>query len=239
MSDRVSSQTWTTTDVWDGFLGSNYTRSGVHVDFNLSMSLTACWRAYAIISGILATLPIKILKGSDQKETEEHVAWWLLNMTTSDSQEFVSMPSFFFRQSSLIFEISKGNSYSEIVRLNSSKPVALKPYWNPDSCYPQKIENGEYIYHTSRSTGEYQVRDSSEILHYRYMPKDGVIGRSMIQYGAEALGLASAIENQAATIYRRGRPQGFISYPADAPANAVENINKICEETNIFPEIPS
>ena len=130
------------------------------------------------------------------------------------------MTSFIFREVLMNNLLIHGNSYFEIIRDNSQRPVELK-YLNTEDVEPIEMEDGIY----------YNVKKYAKpipqfnMLHFSGMGYDGIKGKSVLRVHADTIGLSLGA-NVTATSYFGNSTQmaGVLRHPGKLSEEAAQRL---------------
>ena len=94
--------------------------------------------------------------------------------------------------------LTRGNSFVYINRNGAGRPVELLPL---DVTKVKLVENDGAIYYELQEGG---VVDHYDILHFKIMSKDGLIGMSPVDVGAASIGYGIALERYGNSFFSNG-----------------------------------
>ncbi|RKN86751.1 phage portal protein [Paenibacillus ginsengarvi] len=204
--------------------GGKSTLSGVHVNDETAMRVTAYWAAVKIIAETIASLPLNVYqaKGDERVRAPNHPLYEVLHFQANPE-----MPAYTFRETFQGHICNWGNGYSFIDRNGAGQVSALWPLL-PDRTRPDRDEQGNLIYWTLLpKTNEPRRLDAFDVLHIPGFGFDGVVGYNPIKLAQEAIGLSIASEEFGAAFFGNGAtPSGVIEYPAALSDKALENYKK-------------
>ena len=186
---------------WLGFGGAS--AAGVTVNQSTAMGSAAVWACVNNISQDIAGLPCQLFHKTDSSidPVKGHAATRLLNLQASPLQN-----SFHLRQSITALVLLRGNAYARIERDRRQNLVALH-YKHPDETDVRK-SGGRLWY---KFEGDPQVYADYEVLHFKGLSLDGVMGVSVLHYHRETLGKGLAASRGAAKFYENGaKPSGVL-----------------------------
>jgi HK97 family phage portal protein len=171
------------------------------------VDVLACVR---VLAATASTLPLKTyVRSGDERQPYRGALTALLDRPSPGNT-----------QANLIAQLVgslalRGNAYlGKFKNEGAIEQVALLP---PDRVRVALIR-GEPLYTLTSDRGE-TVHTSADILHFKGLSMDGVVGLSPIAQGREALGLGAALEQYAAAMFgNSATPLGVLSVPANHPA---------------------
>lgn len=193
------------------FFGVTTTKSGAKVNRHSAMSLGAFFNAVDLCSNDIAKLPKAVFQKDGDKLTKltDHPVHHLI----SDEPNAYVTPFTFWKY--LAFSaIVKKDGYAYISRdASTGRPVALK-HLDADFVTPFKGEDKMYY----RYKG--QMIDGDDMIHIYFWTDNGYSGMNVIQYAANALGVALDGQNFVGNNFR-GVSAGVMETD-----NAVDTTNK-------------
>lgn len=182
--------------------------SGEQVDEGNSLTFSAVWRATAIISGIISSLPFKIYRqtATGREEARSHPYWEIF---TKMPTQIFTKPVYFER--ALHHYLNWGNHFAKIrfgknARLELIHPATLKGV--------DRNTRGNLVYtfleDSIDGAQEYQLRQD-QIIHVPNMG-DQLIGKGVITNARETIGLEFARRRYGNLYFKDGgKPKAFIS----------------------------
>lgn len=203
---------------WWGYVGGMPTSSGVSINQNIAMTLSAWTCGLRIISEATATLPCQLVEHTSNRVTRQATDHPLYNLLLDQPNREQDAMCWFDMQTA--FLPSYGNNYSEIQRDSTGKIINLWPIHpsriplqnirrngtSPDSW--QEIEAGqpgEIVYYVNNDDGSRTPIPASDMLHVPgVLSENGVTGQSLVKWGANSLGIALATERHAGAYFRNG-----------------------------------
>ena len=209
--------------------------SGVNVDEDTALKISAVYACVKVISETVASLPLKLLKeeeNGDMAKARYHPIYALIADCPNNE-----MSSFTFREMLMTNLLLWGNAYALIRRNRKGQIVEL---------YPLKSSNMEVVRDPTTRAIQYRYTNDDEataqtktyrarqILHIPAFTFDGVVGVSPITYAREAMGLALATEEFGARWFGSGaRPGGVLEHPGmlKDPERLRESWNKVYQGT--------
>lgn len=209
-------------------VGSYQTSSGVAVSEDGALALTALSCGIRVISETLASLPCNLLEQQDYRTTRKatsHPLWPLVHDQPNDEQDVM-----LYMDSQVSAQVGWGNAYAEIQRNTIGEIVALWPI------HPSRIPNshilrnprdpgdwqdvtvgqpGELVYYVRSDDGTCTPIAASDMLHVPgVLSRNGITGRSIVQLGRNAIGIAMATEEHAGAFFKNGaNPNIALKHP--------------------------
>lgn len=170
--------------------------AGVAVTQHTAMSLSAVWASVNAISQDIAGLPVQMIRqeGNTIEQVSGRQVTRLLNLQASPLQN-----SFHFRQSTMALLLLRGNCYAIIQRDSRQEPVQLD-WKHPDETEVRK--SGGRLYY--KFSGDPKTYQDYEVLHFRGLSLDGVMGVSVLHWHRETFGKGLASRRAALKFYENG-----------------------------------
>lgn len=205
----------------------------IKVNETSALRLSAVWSCVRLISNSIATLPknfhVRDSKGDSTIATDLSVQDLIKNPNPY-------MSSFVFTFTMMSCKLLHGNGYALIQRDGNKKPIAVIPI-HPNTV-EVKVEKGEVVYYVDEQPINY-----SDILHFKGITTDGLVGLSTIKAEAQNIGLGLASQNELKNFYEKGsKIDGFVSYPSKfdgaAKIKSEEALQKKVSGTDPTTKIP-
>lgn len=205
----------TSRDLDDFIRSSGGTATKVRVTPDTAMQVPAVIAAVSVISQSIAQLPLKLYeRAEDGNKTvaKDHPLYTILHDQPNDFQT-----SFEFRQLMQMNVLLYGNAYARINRVGTTRNsriaeiIPLKPH----EVEVKVGENMEISYeHKPSGIKTPTTYDKKEILHLRWLSRDGFRGISPIRQAKEAIGFLIAAERYGAKFFGNSAiPSGIVKLP--------------------------
>lgn len=193
------------------FLNLNQGVGNIPVNETTALRLSTVWACVRIKSNQIGTVPFNFYK-RDKKGDSTIAANIAAQLVMKRPNQY--MTAFDFKFAMMAAKMLHGNGYANIVRDGNKMPVELIPL-HPSRVEP-KIENNRLVYIIDKKD-RIQPED---MLHFKGVTLDGIVGISTIQAEAQNIGLALASQNELKLFYEKGsKIDGFVSYP-----NKLDNV---------------
>ena len=168
--------------------------SAVAVGSDNALTFTAVWAAIRLLSESVSSLPLGVYTNSDGDKivAENNPVYPLLKIRPNNYQSKIT-----FLEKVMMDLLTKGNSYVRIERNRGAIPTALLPL-NADDVKIKFID-GVLFYETASN-----IYDASDILHFKTITKDGIIGLSPIDQCKNSIGWGMAVEEFGNTFFKNG-----------------------------------
>lgn len=196
----------------DWFGGGSQAKSGVVVNEQTALRVTAYLAAVKIISETVASLPLfvyKRLETGGKARAPDHPAYEVLH-----NQANSEMTAYQFRETLQGHILNWGNGYAEIERTGGGQILGLWPLL-PDRTWPERNpDTGKLRYRTTLPDGQQVILPFENVLHIPGFGFDGLVGYNPVRLAREAIGLSLATEEFGANFFGQGaNPSGIIEYP--------------------------
>lgn len=203
------------------------TASGAVVTVEQALKNTTVFRCVSLIACSIGMLPIHLLRGGENFETnkaDDHPLYDLLYVEPNNWQT-----AFDFKAQMQFNALVHGNAYAMVVR-SMGRVVRLVPL-DPCRVAPQQGVDLSVSYRYTRPDGGTVTLNPEEVFHLRGLARDGISGTSLVKVAAEAIGLALRTEEAAARLFRNGAMVGgVLVHPGKLGPEALANIRQSLEE---------
>lgn len=208
-------------------LGLGRSDAGVLMNEHQAMRIATHHTCVKVRSQDLGTCPHEIFQqmpDGSMRQAMEHRYWSLLH-----DQPNPNMTAAIFWAVMVACVAGWGNGYAWIVRDAGARILRLVPL-KPGLTCPVKIR-GELLYATTQTdTGAVAYIDPVNVLHFKGVSFDGIVGLGPITC-VNAFGLAAAAEKFGCQFFANGaRATGVFTYPGQLDPEAEQNIDKSVRE---------
>lgn len=166
----------------------------VVVDSDKALTFTAVWSAIKLLSEAVSSLPMGVFTDDDGNKYPD-TSNPLYNIIKYKPNNYQSRSTFL--EKIMMDILTNGNSYVFIERNGAGKVTQLLPLNFDDVTITTK--DGYLFYETKN--GFY---DSSDILHFKTLSQDGIVGLSPIDQCKNAIGWGMAVEEFGNTFFKNG-----------------------------------
>lgn len=189
-----------------------HTTSGEQITPEVGFRLSTVYACVRLISENLAAMPCKVYRRTSQGRelAEDHPLYDVLHRMPNGWQTAFE---WFEMMQSLI--LIYGNAYAHIAPGPRGAVDQLIPL-HPSMMKVERLENMRLRYTYTTPSGRPIVYAQDEILHVRALSCDGVNGISPIAASPNTVGLARALENHGASLFRHGSIPGIV-FSTDRP----------------------
>jgi len=197
--------------------GSEGTLTGLAVSDETALKVSTYFAALRTVSSDIASMPLFLYRrmedGGRQKATD-HQLYRVLTR-----RPVYYMDSYQWKEFLVLHLLHSGNIFIQVIRDRSGSVVELNPI-NP-SRMVVKVDNDRLIYAITGDDGKPRVL--RDVVHIRYMSKDGIMGIGIFDKIRETLGISTAIEQvQAYKFKYHSTPTGMIIVPRGLLKNEEE-----------------
>lgn len=208
--------------------GGVSTASGVNITPDSAMRIGAVYSCVLVLSQSVAQLPLHLYRreGRDRVRVDEDPLSPLVGWQPNSW-----MTGYDWKQLSMVHLLLRGNSYWLKTRGTNRGLRELIPI------HPDRIkgvvqdELYRIFYKVARSKTEVDTIPQDDILHFRGMSFDGIIGLNPIEYAREMMGLATAAEQHGAKTFANGaRLAGILRHPGKLSKEAADRLEESFQE---------
>lgn len=202
--NKRSSDVVTSSNFWSQFGFGATTTAGKKITTHTALKLSAVYCAVEVLSNSVASLPVTIekLEGSNRETLTNHP---LASLLADQVNSYLT--SFQFRKIMMRSLLLRGNAYALIVRDPRTGNTLRLQYCDPSEVAVRHLRATDEIVYTYRGTAYL----SSDIIHLKINSDMGIVGRSVLTYAADNMGVSlSAMEFGSTTYENKGMTQGVI-----------------------------
>jgi HK97 family phage portal protein len=176
-------------------LGGTPSLTGVSVNENAVLGLSAVFRAVNLIAGGIATLPLRTVQ--QQNGITETVPSWLDN-------PYGGLTKFELIETSLLHLLLWGNAYLAHIYGGAGQLLGVSPV-HPSAVGIDVDDNGNKSYRVSLANGKTQVFTDTTMTHIKGLSTDGIRGLSPLTLARNgAFGTGLAADRTAARLFGNG-----------------------------------
>jgi HK97 family phage portal protein len=209
--------------------GGRQSSAGVSVSEDDALSLSAIFAGVQLLSSIIGALPLSVYRkdGRSRQVADDEPAHHVLH--TEYNPE---MTASIGRRTSEFHRLLWGNEYAEIQNDQRGELSALWPL-EPWRVQAKRRDSGQLFYLVD---GTREV-ESSDMLHVPLVSKDGVTGRSFVDYALTSLGVGIATQDFSARFFGNGaKPGGLLKHAGSPSKEARKEFRESWQETHGGPE---
>lgn len=198
-------------------------------DWRDTLTIPAVWRCVNVVTDAVAMLPWQVMKRGEDGQGEPqpgHPANWLLHHQASGE-----MSAFSFRKAILSHAMLQGNGYAEIQRDQRNRPTALWLIDDPDRVTPGRRASGEIAYAVQQRDGGRVIVPSADMLHFRGLATDGIVGIGILEVARRSLVVSKALDLVTERYFAQGmRTPGFVKMKGPKGLEAFANLVRLIKE---------
>lgn len=188
----------------DQVLGGGVSTTGRTISPEGALTLSAVYRAVAIKSGFISSLPFKVYRKTDTGRIEDTSAVSRL-LTVSPNPKASKVV--FFDRAMQHYELF-GNHYAKITRNQIGRAIRID-LLHPDMVTVKESDNN-LVYEIQLANGEKEIVDHDDMIHVPNMGS-GYIGKSVIKYMMEDASLMMDVRGYGSSFFGRGgKPAGLL-----------------------------
>lgn len=190
--------------------GGTATYSGVRVDHEIAMRVSAVWACIDVIASALASSDWNVYGGQRGADTKEALpddgVQRLLN-----SRFNAEMTAQAGKRALMIAAVGYGNGYAEIERDGAGRPMALWPI-EPDRVQPMRERGtGQLFYRCTQDTEAGTVDlMPEEVFHIRGASLIGIAGDDMLNRAVQSIAQAVAMDQFSAGFFGNNAQLGTV-----------------------------
>lgn len=209
--------------------GGQSTATGLWVDPNSSMQSPVVFACIRVLSESIAALPLLVyrrLPNGGKERAPEHRLYPILH-----DQPNPEMTAYELRAALVGHVCLWGNAYCEIERSDAGVN-ALWPL-RPDRMTPTRDDSNRLVYDYRLPDGKTKRFQFAQIMHWRGLSSNGIIGYSPIQQAAESVSLDMVTRQYGGRFFGNdSRPGGLLTHPGKLSADAAKRIKSSWEDAH-------
>ncbi|HUV65289.1 MAG TPA: phage portal protein [Sedimentisphaerales bacterium] len=202
----------TAAEDWAAYFGSNggrKTKAGTKIHETSAMTISALYAALNFLGGVVASLPLRVrrtLPAGGSEPATDHPLYDRLHAKANDS----GLTAWQWIYTSLLHKYLWGNWWAHVNRFGGFELTPLLP----DRTWIDM--RNPMIVHTRENNGREIILDRRDVLLIPHVSLGGVMGKGVVHYARESLGLIKAQEEFASGFFGSGvKAGGFVQVPAD------------------------
>lgn len=190
--------------------------SGLEINRQTALSISAVWACVRVLSETLASLPLHLYRRLEKgkERATDHPLYDVLLRKPNEEQT-----AFQYRELLEAHLVLQGNAYSQIVTNGQGQVKNLWPL-DPEKMTPRR-SGGRIIYEYIKNDRKH-ILTSGEVFHIPGLGYDGIQGYSVLHMFKQAFGSARAGERFGAEFFKNfAQPKGVIKMPGKLRDDAV------------------
>lgn len=217
-----------------GYVPAAPVLSGTYITPETAMGLAAVFSAVNVISRDWASMPRNVcrkLPGGGRILDEAHRTHNLVHSTPNGE-----LDAFRYFQSAMSHVLTRGNSYSEIVREGDGSPRELH-LLHPSKTVPKRTPTGRLYYElldgAGNASGKPGMLWADDVLHFAGLGFNGLQGWSPITIARQTIGLGVAVEQYGAAFFGNSAiPKGVLKTARKLTEAAVNNLRRTTNQVH-------
>lgn len=195
------------------------TSTGIQVNEENSLKLSAVWSCVKVLSETLAALPLNVYTrdaNGNREIDKSNPLQFLLHRRPNSL-----MTSYSFRETLMLHKVLTGNGYAIIHRDTKGNAGELELVVWPKQVFVVKSKNDgrKYYGYQNKTYADY------EMLHFMGLSLDGVTGVSPLKYARENMGTGLALQQFGNAFFKNGaRMSGIVKVPGKVSDTTWEKI---------------
>lgn len=225
-----------TGDVNIRYVGTKTNKYTAVYDEEKALTNSVIYRGVSILTDSVASIPLNIYRKDKKgfwKIDEKNTLYNVLTRNANERQTIYELLE------GIVFQmVMYGNSYI-LIKRNASSDVKELVLLYPHSVYHDVISNTYTITDTYNKVSG--LFNSNQIIHLRHKSLENIVGKSVVDYCAKTLGLASACDSESlSTLSNGNRMKGIISSESSVIGFGDAQDSQLVDiQTNIQNEIDS
>jgi HK97 family phage portal protein len=213
----------------DRAVGGTPAGAGMYVDANAAMTSAVVFACVKVLAESIAALPLLVyrrLPGGGKERAPEHRLYPILHDLSNPE-----MTAYELRAALVGHVCLWGNAYCEIERSDAG----INALWplRPDRMTPTRDAGNMLVYDYRLPDGTTKRFQFAQIMHWRGLSSNGIIGYSPIQQAAESVGLDLATRQFGGRFFGNdSRPGGILTHPGKLSPDGAKKLKKGWEEAH-------
>lgn len=215
------SATYLSKENFPKFLLGHESFSGIRINSEQAMRISAVYAAVGIISGAISSMPLILYRrtsdGGKERATD-HPLWPVITSKPHRLWNF-----FEFMETEMQRLLLNGNSFS--LKQPVGQRLELRPL--EPSTVTVDVQGGEPIYIVRGQLGSDGIEQRytrEQVFHIKGISSDGYVGRSVISDAREAFGLSAVVAEHMARVFKNGAAhRGVIEFAQPLSEKARKN----------------
>jgi HK97 family phage portal protein len=192
--------------------------SGINITEDTAMNFNAVFAAIRILSESVSQLPIQLVERQSNGDKINKSDHYLYNIISVMPNEYMTKYVFFNKV--MVDLCSYGNSYIFIQRNQNARVEKLTPL--DASKIVLKEYDDKYFYEDQKTKEVYDIED---LLHFKILSKDGMVGMSPIDTCANSISYGLALEEYGNSYFRNGaKVSGVLQTDRSLTTEAIERL---------------
>jgi HK97 family phage portal protein len=194
---------------WEAFDAGTPSAAGLPINRKSALTLPAFWRGVNLICTNFAKIPEIVYRrvdgGAGKVVDTKHFAYGLLRYQPIPTR--IETTAFDQKRVKMAHVLLKGNGYRYIFRNGDGTPRELL-LLDPDVTQPVRVDG--QVWYITKVGGQERKLPSEDVLHWRGLGWDGLVGYDVLTFAREALGEGLAKQKYSAGFFGRGARPGVV-----------------------------
>lgn len=220
------------------FGSASQSDAGVLMDENAALALSAYYSGVQLIATTIAGMALELIRKTRESGAivaDDHYLCELLQRAPNPV-----WTAFQWKERQVTDILQWGNSYNYVERWEGGEDAQVRYLWplNPSQVTPRWRKDGykEYVYQASNPNEKTRVYQEWEMLHVPGPGYNGLVGKSVISYARQSLGLSAATERFGTSFFGNNSvPGAVVSHPATLDFKAKKRLEFEMEERLLGP----
>lgn len=214
---------------WGRIFGTGLaTATGVEVSIEGSLALPAMWACCKVLSETTAMLPLLLYRreaAGRRTRATDHPLYARLHTAPNGEQTAME-----FREMMMLHLASWGNAYAEIELDTRGRVRGLWPLL-PGQMLEVKRRQGRLQYRYQLPDGQELMLPDWQVLHFRGLSGDGIVGYSPVRVAMQTIGLGLGAQEYGARWFaNNARPDMVAIHPGKLSKDAHQRMKKSWNE---------
>lgn len=187
--------------------------SGTRITQDNAETISAVYACNNVLSQDESVLPLILFRrivnadGTEGKErATDHPLFTVLRFQPNEEQTALE-----FRSMMMSHLVLRGNAFAQIFRNGQGQVVSLVPI-HPDRVKVERLGNGRIRFKVRGADNRERILVKEEVFHLKFKSLDGLVGRSVVTFARDSMGLALAGEKfGSARFSQDGTPKGVLT----------------------------
>jgi HK97 family phage portal protein len=182
--------------------GGRQTSAGVAVGEHMALRNSTFFRSISLIATSIGMLPVHLMRrlpNGDTEEARDHPLFGVLKRKPNDYQTALE-----FKSQMQMAALLDGNAYALVVRGFRGRIVSLIPL-KRGTVTPLLSDSYQLTFRYNPVSGGSKILPATDVFHFRSpVTLDGLLGVSLLDVAAQAIGIAVQAEHAAGRLFRQG-----------------------------------
>ena len=196
----------------------------------LALYVSTVYACVRVLAETMASLPLHLyrqLADGSKEEARDHPYYRLIHSAPNPE-----MSSFAFREALTGHLYLWGNAYAELARNYAGQVIAIWPL-RPDRMSLERDASGQLVYSYRMQSGEPKEFPRTDVLHFRLLSPNGMVGYSPISLQQQSISLAMEAQRYGDKFFQNdARPGGVLQVAGRLSPEAADRLRKTWQEAH-------